>query len=179
VNGPFLVDTCTLINFGVVDRMDLIRAALGPAARWVAAVEREARKSVAHVPSLDHTWCRNWLGEAIDVDEPADIDAVETLRLALGGTRRKPLQHLGEAQSLRVIATRPDLAGAIFVSDDASAVDLARRNDIPVWTTRHILRACYDTERIGCPEAYELLRDMRESHGRGVRVPPDHTTVCP
>lgn len=159
--------------------MDLIRAALGSNARWVSAVAFEARRSAPHVSALDYTTCRNWLGDTIDVDEPSDIDAVETLRLALGGTRRKPLQHLGEAQSLHVIQTRPDLDGAIFVSDDSSAVDLARRNGIPVWTTRHILRTCYDTGHIGCPDAYDLLRDLREIHDRGVRVPPDHTTVCP
>jgi hypothetical protein len=178
VNNVFLLDTCTLVNFAVVDRLDLIATTLGASARWVAAVEYEMRRSAEYLNSRSIESCRSWLGEAIDLDEPGDISAVETIRLALGGRRREPLRHLGEAQSIHAITTRPDLIEAVFVTDDGCAGDLARRNGITVWATKHLMRACYDADQIGCPQAFELMVDMRDTHKRGIRVPFDHTAVC-
>lgn len=178
MTGQFVVDTCTLVNFAVVDRMDLIRGAvLG--GRWVTAVEREVRRSAQNVSGLDYAACQVWLGDSIDVDDPGAIEVIENLRLALGGARREPLKHLGEAQSIHAILTRPDLAAAIFVTDDLSGADLARRNNITVWTTQDIVRRCYRIGLIGCPDAYDLLSEMRHGHRRGVQVPRDHSVICP
>lgn len=178
MSAQFVVDTCTLVNFAVVDRMDLIRSTFA-GARWVAAVEREVRRSACNLTGLDYTACQVWFGDSIDVQNPGEIEAIENLRLALGGVRREPLKHLGEAQSIQAILTRPDLANAIFVTDDLSGADLARRNNIEVWTAQDILRSRYDAGWIGCPDAYDLLYEMRHGHRRGVRVPRDHTAVCP
>ena len=180
MNTPrYVVDNCTLINFAVVDRLDLISSVLVDAA-WLAAVAFETRRSARYVPTLDHAACRQWLGEPIETDLPEDNARVETIRLALGGARREPLRNLGEAQSIHAILTRVELADAVFVTDDASAADMARRNGIAVWTTVEIMRTCYDFGKIGCPDAFLLLREMSDGHDRrGVRVPRDHTAVCP
>ena len=111
MNTPrYVVDNCTLINFAVVDRLDLISSVLVDAA-WLAAVAFETRRSARYVPTLDHAACRQWLGEPIETDLPEDNARVETIRLALGGTRREPLRNLGEAQSIHAILTRTTYIG--------------------------------------------------------------------
>jgi hypothetical protein len=173
-----LVDTCTLINFAVVGRLGVLEAVLDGAGRWTQAAAFETRRSARHVPALPVGPEPAWLGAPVELDRPGDARAVERLRRRLGGTSRRPLAHLAETEAIHLILTHPEFAGAVLLTDDGPAADFALRQRITVWRCADVLSVAHHDGHLGCPEAYELLCDMRQA-GRGVAVPADHHQVCP
>lgn len=172
-----VADTCSLVNFAAVNRMDIVEATLRRRARWTQAVEYEVRCMTARYPSLAPIVQDSWLGEAVELDTDADYREIDRIRTALGGTAADPLQHLGEAESIRAMQSRGELSGSILLTDDASAGDFARRKGLQVWDTCRLLADAYSMADVGCPEAYEVLHRMRQAD-RAVRVPANHRGVC-
>jgi predicted nucleic acid-binding protein len=165
-----IVDACTLKNFTVVRRLDILETHLGQRARWTQAIQREAAR--LQVPAID------WLGTAISVgDDITVLLEVDKIRRGLGATRADSATlHLGEAEAIYYLETqRPAWT---FVSDDRPAVDFAIRRGLNAIDTPAVLAACYTRDQIGCPGAFELIRQMAQAE-RGVRVPPSHWFVCP
>jgi predicted nucleic acid-binding protein len=165
-----VVDACTLKNFMAVGRLDILEARFGQRARWTQAIQREAAR--LQVPVVD------WLGTAISVgDDIATLLGVDKIRRGLGATRADPATlHLGEAEAIYYLETqRPAWT---FVSDDRPAVDFAVRRGLNAIDTPAVLADCYARNQIGCPDAFELIRQMAQAQ-RGVRVPPGHWFVCP
>lgn len=165
-----VVDACTLKNFSLVGRMDVLEKHFNSRARWTEAIQREAGR--LGLPTLD------WLGPAMSAGE--DIEAligVDEIRRGLGATRADPATlHLGEAEAIYVLERyHPDWT---FVSDDQPAIDFARRRGLTTVDSEAVLAGCYESGLVGCPEAFDLLNSMADA-GRGVRVPPSHWYVCP
>lgn len=148
-----LVDTCTIVNFAAVDRLDLLEVALDGYGRWTETASFETNRA-------------------------GDVEAIFQLRRQLGGTRRAPREHLGEAEAIHLIQCYPEYAGAVLLTDDRNAGDLAAKRGIQVWMSMTVLSHAYMQGHIGCPAAHELLRDMAAA-GRGPYVPADHEAVCP
>jgi predicted nucleic acid-binding protein len=165
-----VVDACSLKNFAAVDAMSLLRTWCAGDGRWTCGVEIEAAALL--VTGTE------WLGKAISVGEGIeDILAIENYRRLLGALRSdRATKHLGEAEVLFHLDTQQN--DWIFVTDDQSALDFARRRGLTAIDTAEIMADCFERGLIGCPAAYELLLQMR-ALDRGVRVPPDHWQVCP
>jgi predicted nucleic acid-binding protein len=164
------VDACTLKNFSVVGRMDVLEKRFNGRARWTEAIQREAGR--LGLPTLD------WLGPTMSAGD--DIEAlvgVDEIRRGLGATRADPATlHLGEAEAIYMLERcYPDWT---FVSDDQPAIDFARRKGLTAIDSEAVLAGCYENGLVGCPEAFDLLNFMADA-GRGVRVPPSHWFVCP
>ena len=168
IQGGAVVDACTLKNFSVVGRMDILEKHFSSRARWTEAIQREAGR--LGLPPLD------WLGPAMSAGE--DIKAligVDEIRRSLGATRADPATlHLGEAEAIYVLERYHQ--DWTFVSDDQSAIDFARRRGL--IDSEAVLADSYASGLVGCPEAFDLLNAMANV-GRGVRVPPSHWYVCP
>ena len=174
--GPVLFDTNTLVNFAVVDRLDLLNSHYGHRAIWTETVEIELRRGLRAEPKIRDILDANWLGDPIEIaGTPDDLEQVDRIRRALGGTAANPMQHLGEAEIISYIQNRAP--GAIFITDDLPALDFARRKQLFSINTATVLGECHSYAEIGCPHAYNLLIEMR-SKGRGVRVPAHHSAVC-
>ena len=170
IKDGVIVDACTLKNFSVVDRIDILEAYFSGRAWWTEAIAREAGR--LGLPPLD------WPGPAMSPgDDIAALIGVDEIRRGLGATRADPATlHLGEAEAIYVLErSHPDWT---FVSDDQPAIDFARRRGLSTLDTEAVLATCYEHGRIGCPEAFDLLTSMA-GMGRGVRVPPSHWYVCP
>jgi predicted nucleic acid-binding protein len=165
-----IVDACTLKNFSVVGRMDVLEKHFNNCARWTDAIQREAGR--LGLPPLD------WLGPAMSPGQ--DIEAligVDEIRRGLGATRADPATlHLGEAEAIYVLERYH--SGWTFVSDDQPAIDFARRRGLTAIDSEALLADCYESGLVSCPEAFDLLKSMADA-GRGVRVPPSHWFVCP
>jgi predicted nucleic acid-binding protein len=166
-----IIDACTLVNFSVVGRMDLLQERFSGHAHWTVAIQHEATR--LHVEDTD------WLGPPIDVssDGVIAIIKVEQIREELGATSTEPATlHLGEAEAIYYIETHePSWA---FLSDDGPAADYAQNRGLQAALSEEVLADSYECSLIGCPGAFELLQQM-EAAGRGVRVPPSHWYVCP
>jgi predicted nucleic acid-binding protein len=173
-----VADTCSLLNFAAVRRLDLLEDVFARV-RCVEAVILELRELSAETPELLGVLAAPWFGLPIVIDEPGAVAAVERLRCqALGGRRGLARQHLGEAQSIHALTTVPSLIGSTLLTDDLAAADYARRRGVRVLDSTDVLSTAYDRDVVGCPEAYEVLLAMRAAR-RGVRVPPTHYAVCP
>lgn len=165
-----IVDACTLKNFAVVGRLDILEKRLGQRARWTHAIQREAAK--LQVPVI------GWLDAAISVgDDIATLLEVDKIRRSLGATRSDPATlHLGEAEAIYYLEN--EHPAWTFLSDDRPAIDFALRRGLNAIDTLAVLADCYARDQVGCPEAFELVRQMAEAE-RGVRVPPSHWFICP
>jgi predicted nucleic acid-binding protein len=175
-----VVDTCSIMNFSAIDRMALFNTAVRGRGRWTQAVEGEVRRFVNTLAfrSLSALVRGNWLGESIELDSDQDRDAVEDIRAALGGTLAAPLQHLGEAESIRAIESVPSLKGAVFLTDDGDARYLADRRGITVKNTRWLLADAYSMGDMRCPEPFDVLGEMWDA-SRAVPLLESHTEICP
>jgi hypothetical protein len=172
-----VADTCSLVNFAAVNRMDIVEATLRRRAYWTQAVEYEVNCLTHRYAPLKAMVQGGWLGEAIELSTAEDYAEISRIRTALGGTGNNALEHLGEAESIRAMQSRVNLRGAVLLTDDGSASDFARRRNLIVWDTCRLLEDAHAMGEVGCPEAFELLKKMRSAH-RNVRIPTDHHGVC-
>jgi predicted nucleic acid-binding protein len=172
-----IIDTCTLENFAVTSRMDLLKSHYGIRGCWTETIQYEISRGLPSEPRLQSVLDATWLGEPIELDcDPAALRLIEQIRRGLGGTKREALKHLGEAEVIYFLEVHaPDWT---FVSDDRTAVDFARHRQLNAVDTRQVIADCYSWGEIGCPAAFKLLRAMK-AEGRGVRVPRSHQQVCP
>jgi predicted nucleic acid-binding protein len=178
VTGLVLVDTCVLINFTVVDRLHVVRC-LDLRLRWTEAVAHEVTLSAVSFPGLKEVVNGWWMGEPLAFDDEGDVAQINRLRVnVLGGRRSRPREHLGEAESLHALLSSAEAGAGVLLTDDRGARDYARRRGVTVWQSHHLLSRAHRAGVVGCPEAYEMLSEMRDA-GRGVYVPREHTAVCP
>ncbi len=169
--GDVIIDACTLLNFSVVGRMDLLQERFRGHAHWTYAIQHEATR--LNVEDTD------WLGPPIDISDDGVIATikVEQIREELGATSTDPAtRHLGEAEAIYYIETHE--SSWAFVSDDQPAADYAENRGVEAALSEEVLADSYERGIIGCPDAFELLLRIQAA-GRGVRVPPSHWYICP
>lgn len=172
-------DACSLVNFAVVRRTDLLDRVFDGRIRCTEGVVHEVTRLAAALPGVADLLARPWFADPISLSDPLDVAAVERLRRrAFGGRPRQPLEHLGEAQSIYAISSIPSFLDAVLLTDDTSASDYAIRQQLITIDTVDVLSAAYDRGLVGCPEAYRLIESMRD-RDRGVRLPRTHLEVCP
>lgn len=174
--GPVFLDACTLWNFAVVDRLDILFG-LFESACVTETVVMELRRGSRHEPMLVKALATPWLGDPVEVSAtPAEIVEIDLIRRAMGGSATRPLRHLGEAELIWLLENRA--VDAILATDDRPAADFARRRGLAVVDSIDIVRAAFRCGFAACPQAYEMLVSMRDDHGRGVLAPADHTAIC-
>lgn len=156
VPSHFFPDTSILCNFASVDQLRLLRTFLAERGRVVEAVAREIGQSSRHVPNLRQVDLHEWFGEAIRVDALSDVQAVEQTRVArFGGRRDEPTKHLGESQTLHVIASFEGYSDSIWLTEDRSAYDLAKKRGIVTKHTCEILQTLVAYGEMSATDAYE------------------------
>jgi predicted nucleic acid-binding protein len=168
-------DTNVLWNFAVVGRLDILEKLYAGRCHWTVSVYDEAWESKRHEAALADLFEQGWLPEPTEVPV-GEYPEVFKLRRAIGSVLAKTLEHMGEAETLHVIQTQHP--GAQFLSDDRPATHMARQRKIAAGDTVHVMRQAFVVGITGCPDSYELLKEMR-AHGRwGVRIQADHSYVC-
>lgn len=166
-------DNTVLCNFATVGALALLEQVLDGRGRWVEAIADEASRSARYLPGLARIERAGWLGDPIEIDDPAEIRQIDRIRRAVfGGTDDRPLQHLGEAQTCHVVLNWPEFAGSFWVTDDREAQDYARGQGITTRDTADLVSEAVAYGYVDRPAGYTLLLDMRTA-GRNLRV-PDH-----
>lgn len=146
-------DNTALINFAVIERMDLL-ASLAPNRAWCATVADECRRS-SSLPGLSLMA----LAESIFGEPLRPENAVEHLttrmyadRLRVPGDDRT--KNLGEAETLAIIECRQ--VRALFVTDDIAVRDLVRADG--------------STTNCGATRGpYEMRVDINLRRGRSIK----------
>jgi predicted nucleic acid-binding protein len=168
------IDTNVLWSFAVVGRLDLLEERFAHRLVWTDAVHEEVRRNSAHQAFLRDVLSAAWLGEP-HCFGTADLEPISIIRDILADPADHEAMHLGEAEAIYLLETKfPE--GLLF-TDDRAALDLAQRRRLKTMTTLQALQDCHAMGEIGCPDAWDLMRQM-ESLGRSVRAPERHTEVC-
>ncbi|WP_371549859.1 hypothetical protein OG266_31760 [Streptomyces sp. NBC_00554] len=164
-------DNTVLCNFAAVDRLTLLEKVLDGRGRWTEAVAAEAEQSTRHWPKLSQVTADGWLGEPIEIDDPAETALVDRVRrVVFAGSPSRPLQHLGEAETLVVIEHRSGFASSVWITDDGEAGHYARRRGITVKDTVDIMREAVVDGLVMADDGHRLLLGMEQAgrHLRGV-----------
>jgi predicted nucleic acid-binding protein len=177
--GEVIIDACTLWNFAVVERLDLLDARFSHrGVRWTESIQLEIRRHLREEPLLQAVLDSDWLGEPMEIlGSPQVLQRIDRIRRGLQASPTDPpTLHLGEAEVIDLLENvHPSW---VFVTDDGPAGDLAKRRGLSVLDSVGVLADAYASGEIGCPDAYELLLEMA-AKGRGVRIPSNHRLVCP
>lgn len=157
-----LPDNTILVNFGHIDRIPLLRH-LALAHAWCAAVADECERSARQpgLGSLDQA--RAIFGAPLRPD-PAEHQDTQVLRQRMAAPGDSNTKHLGEAETISIVARRR--LPAIFATDDRDAALHARAAGITVISTWDLLRIARKLARITANEAWTDCVALR-SLGRG------------
>jgi predicted nucleic acid-binding protein len=176
VTALLFPDTTVLVNFALIGRMDLLElAAGGGRGRWCGTVATECRRSARHQGLDDLEQVPDILGAPLYPETGAERLEVRHLRTELASPGDSPTDHLGEAETLAIIVSRPELS-AFFVTDDRAAARLAASRSVTVVTTWDLLRLFLRHARITDDEAWSFaltLRAERRALPPGCRTEED------
>lgn len=164
-------DNTVLCNFAAVDRLSLLEKVLDGRGRWTQAVAAEAEQSTRYWPRLSQVTAGGWLGEPIEIDDPAETVLVDRIRrVVFAGSPSRPLQHLGEAETLVVIEHRGGFASSVWITDDGEAGHYARRKGICVKDTVDMMREAVVGGLVMADDGHRLLLCMEQAgrHLRGI-----------
>ncbi|MFE0628861.1 hypothetical protein ACFW3D_18095 [Streptomyces sp. NPDC058864] len=154
-------DNTVLCNFAAVDRMLLLEKVLDGRGRWTQAVAWEAARSARFLPRLAGLAEAGWLGEPVEITDGAELREVDRLRRAVfGGSSHLPTKHLGEAETCVLITRRREFRGAVWITDDRSARDFARRRGITTKETFDLVRDACAGGLVPAAEGHRLLEAM-------------------
>jgi predicted nucleic acid-binding protein len=176
VTSLLFPDNTVLVNFALIDRMDLLETAAGGGrGRWCGTVAKECRLSAQQPGLEDLARVPNILGTPLYPETGAERLEVQHLRLELASPGERSTDHLGEAETLAIIVSRRELR-AFFVTDDRGAARLAERHGVQVVTTWDLLRTFLRYGRITDDEAWSFvltLRGARRAMPAGCRTEDD------
>jgi predicted nucleic acid-binding protein len=159
-------DNTVLINFAIINRMDLLGRLANGIGRWCATVATECAES-AKLPELAAlSVALEIFGEPLFPDD-AEHQDVRVLRDQLASPGDPATQHLGEAETIAIIVRRR--LSCFFVTDDGSARRLAAQNGIQVVSTWHLLKIAH---RAGLLDADTFWGYVQTLRGRGRGTPP-------
>lgn len=165
-------DNTVLCNFAAVDRLNLLEKVLDGRGRWTQAVAAEAERSTHYWPKLREVTTGGWLGQPVEIDNPAETALVDRIRrVVFAGSPSRPLQHLGEAETLVLIEYRTEFDGSVWITDDGEAGHYARRKGIRVKDTVDIMREAVVDGLVMADTGHGLLTAMEQA-GRHVRGIP-------
>ena len=171
----FFPDTTVLINMALLGYVDHLRAFVQGRGRWCATIAWEWRQSRDELSlhSADAA-VRATCGEVFYPQDREHID-IGTLLTRMREPGDPPNKHRGEAETLVIISNRADLFGAVFMTDDGGARELACREAAVsrCLGTVDLLAYFEVMGRIDRNQVYEALTTLKE-HGRYVR-PSDPT----
>ncbi|MDI1460077.1 hypothetical protein QEZ54_03770 [Catellatospora sp. KI3] len=159
-----LPDNTVLINFALLNRMDLLAKLVKDNGAWCATVASECDQS-AKVPGLESLADAHGIfGDPLRPQSPTEHVMTRAFRTRLARPGDGPFRHLGESETLAIMASR-SLRG-IFVSDDRAVSVIAREQGIRIVTTFELLRAACRSGMVDADTAWSYLQRLRQE-GRG------------
>lgn len=167
-------DNTVLVNFALINRMDLLAKVTNGNGQWCATVASECERS-AQEPGLGAMRsARDIFGDPLFPETGAERLDAQSLRRELAQPGDEPHKHYGEAETLAIMSRRS--IDGFFVTDDGDAGRLARNNAIKVLSTWDLLRLAVRCKFVDADTAWGYTQTLRDKR-RG--MPPtvvDRTT---
>ncbi|WP_239380090.1 hypothetical protein [Frankia sp. CIT1] len=160
-------DNTVLINFAIINRMDLLERLANGHGHWCATVASECDSS-ARKPGLAALADARGIFGSPWFPDAAELQDTRLLREELASPGDHPHRHLGEAETLAIMIRRR--VHGFFVTDDNDAVRLAARNKIKVVRTWHLLKVAAKREWVDADALWGYTQTLR-THQRG--SPPE------
>jgi predicted nucleic acid-binding protein len=159
-------DNTVLINFAILNRMDLLSRLANGNGRWCATVATECAESAERPELAALDGVPDIFGEPFRPDD-AEHQDVRVLRDQLAAPGDPPTKHLGEAETIAIIVRRQ--LTCFFATDDREATRLAADNGVRTASTWLLLRVAY---RKGWLDADALWGYVQTLIGQGRGAPP-------
>jgi predicted nucleic acid-binding protein len=159
----FFPDTTVLINFAVIDRLDLLIIYLSGQGRMTQAVQAEVRKSSRMIPHLAEFDTVATCGSAIELNAPADIQGVENLRKRFAGLNDPPTKHLGESETIHVMRSRTEYSLSRIVTEDRDAYRVAAALGLFTHNTMEVFQDLVANGELTTDQAFEMLAAIEDS----------------
>ena len=157
-------DNTVLINFAIINRMDLLERLANGNGRWCATVATECAESAKRPGLTALNESGGIFGDPLFPDG-AEHQDIRVLRDQLASPGDRPTQHLGEAETIAIIIRRQ--LSCFFVSDDRGAARLAAQNGIQVVGTWHLLKVAHRKGWVDADAFWGYVLTL-EGQGRGV-----------
>lgn len=164
-------DNTALINFCLIGRLALLRRLMNGGGAWSATVRIECEESAHYPGCADLASVHEFLGEPYAPESDAERDAVQNAWEYLREPGDGPEKHLGEAETIAVIATRG--LPAIVVTDDTGAMRLARKHEVKVATTADLIVLAVKAGFIEAQDAWDCFTELQTTHRRSLPRAPE------
>lgn len=160
-------DNTALINFALINRMDLLGRLANGNGRWCATVAAECTESAKRPELAALDGAAEIFGEPLFPDQ-AEHQDVRVLRDQLASPGDPPTKHLGEAETIAIVVRRQ--LKCFFVTDEADAARLAFNNGVQAVDTWRLLKVAYRQGWLDADTLWGYVLTI-EGHGRG--APPE------
>jgi len=169
----YFPDNTVLINFAVVDQIELLVIYLSGRARVTQAVAAEIKKSAERVPHLVEFDVEKNCGAPIELTTEADNRAVFQLRKRFASRDDPPTKHLGESETLHVISSRKEFEYSRFLTEDRDAYRVAGSMGVLCSNTMEVFQELVARGELSSSEAFAILNDIADSpHDRTLLTLP-------
>lgn len=156
-------DNTVLINFAMLNRMDLLGSLANGNGRWCATVAAECANSTGIVGLGALVDAPSLFGEPLRPDR-AELQDAYILRDELAQPGDPRYKHLGEAETVAIMQRR-QLHG-FFVTDDNDARRMATRHGVGVTTTWTLLKMAWKMGRVDPDTLWGYVQTLgRQSRG--------------
>ena len=98
-------DNTVLINFAIINRMDILEKLANGNGQWCATVASECAESAGYPGLAALSAAEDIFGEPL-YPNPAEHQDVQVLRNQLASPGDPPTKHLGEAETVAIITRR-------------------------------------------------------------------------
>lgn len=159
----FFADNTVLVNFGLIDRLDLLARVLNGNGRWCASIQTECERSSARTELAALAGVPQLLGPPV-IPTTAERIRTTILREQLASPGDARSAHFGEAETLAVMESRHH--ADVLMTDDNGARALAGQLSISVASTWMLLRIVTRKEWVQCVEMLDYM-DLLQNHKRG------------
>jgi predicted nucleic acid-binding protein len=157
-------DNTVLINFGIINRMDLLQQVVNEKGAWCGTVASECAES-SRQPNLGALSQAAAIFGTPLLPTPAELIQTRIFRDQLASPGDSSHAHLGEAETLAIVTSRN--ISAIFVTDDRGARRLASHQSVAVVSTWDLLRAAVRRQLVDEATAWGYVQTLRAAKRGG------------
>ncbi|WP_427118229.1 hypothetical protein [Pseudarthrobacter scleromae] len=152
-------DTCLLMNFAAVGRIDIVEQAVAGRAEWTETISDEVGFYAGQTPFQMLAQVPAFMPQAI-VPDSQEMLLADGIRRAFAQPGDGPRKHLGEAETFAVIDQRFDLTATLLLTEDKAVVQECRRRGLATAGSRAVLELAAARQTMTWADADALAQNI-------------------